>query len=33
LRGDYPARSTSWTWGWLRRDAGRLALKFGKGGY
>jgi hypothetical protein len=24
LRGDYPARSTSWTWGWLRRDAERL---------
>jgi hypothetical protein len=33
LRGDYPARSTSWTWAWLRRDAERLALKFGKGGY
>jgi hypothetical protein len=24
LRGDYPARSTSWTWAWLRRDAERL---------
>lgn len=24
LRGDYPARSTSWTWAFLRRDAERL---------
>jgi hypothetical protein len=24
LRGDYPARSTSWTWGLLRADARRL---------
>jgi hypothetical protein len=24
LRGDYPARSTDWTWGFLRADAQRL---------
>jgi len=24
LRGDYPARSTDWTWGFLRADARRL---------
>ena len=24
LRGDYPSRSTEWTWGFLRADARRL---------
>ncbi len=32
LRGDYPARSASWTWAFLRRDAERLATKLGKEG-
>jgi hypothetical protein len=26
LRGDYPARSTDWTWGFLRPDAQRLLV-------
>jgi hypothetical protein len=30
LRGDYPARSTDWTWGWLRADAQRLLDQLGK---
>jgi hypothetical protein len=32
LRGDYPARSTSWTWAFLRRDAERLVTELGKEG-
>jgi hypothetical protein len=27
LRGDYPARSTEWTWGFLRADAQRLLVQ------
>ena len=30
LRGDYPARSTNWTWGLLRADAQRLAARLYK---
>lgn len=30
LRGDYPARSTDWTWGFLRADAQRLLDELGK---
>ena len=28
LRGDYPSRSTEWTWGFLRADALRLLSTF-----
>lgn len=30
LRGDYPPRSTEWTWGYLRTDAQRLAARLYK---
>jgi hypothetical protein len=30
LRGDYPARSTDWTWGFLRADARRLLDELGR---
>ncbi|MCI0538751.1 MAG: hypothetical protein L0Z50_26385 [Verrucomicrobiales bacterium] len=30
LRGDYPARSTDWTWGFLRADAQRLLAELGR---